>query len=110
MPVPNSDDTKHTHTQKFKDPPGQAESNWVWSPQYQIAMHQPETWGYVQFADAPGVCGLLCVWCVVLCVRGAGRTAASSAAACNSWLPVFNITALSPTRTRKTHAPPKNSK
>ncbi len=27
------------------------EFNWVWSPQGVIAMHRPETWGYVQFAD-----------------------------------------------------------
>ena len=27
-----------------------AEYNWVWSPQGVIAMHQPETWGYVYFA------------------------------------------------------------
>ena len=27
------------------------ENNWVWSPQGVIAMHRPETWGYVQFAD-----------------------------------------------------------
>lgn len=27
------------------------EYNWVWSPQGAIAMHQPETWGYVQFSD-----------------------------------------------------------
>ncbi len=27
------------------------ESNWVWSPQGVVAMHRPETWGYVQFAD-----------------------------------------------------------
>ncbi|MFA8434187.1 MAG: carbohydrate-binding family 9-like protein [Marinifilaceae bacterium] len=27
------------------------EYNWVWSPQGVIAMHQPETWGYVQFSD-----------------------------------------------------------
>lgn len=27
------------------------ESNWVWSPQYAINMHQPETWGYVQFSE-----------------------------------------------------------
>ncbi|WP_461629829.1 carbohydrate-binding family 9-like protein [Labilibaculum euxinus] len=26
------------------------EHNWVWSPQGVIAMHQPETWGYVQFS------------------------------------------------------------
>lgn len=27
------------------------EHNWVWSPQGAIAMHQPETWGYVQFSE-----------------------------------------------------------
>lgn len=27
------------------------ENNWVWSPQGRIAMHHPETWGYVQFAS-----------------------------------------------------------
>lgn len=27
------------------------EDNWVWSEQGVIAMHQPETWGYVQFSD-----------------------------------------------------------
>ncbi|GBF90662.1 hypothetical protein Rsub_03234 [Raphidocelis subcapitata] len=32
-----------------KDPPNQEPYNFVWSPQYQVAMHQPETWGYVQF-------------------------------------------------------------
>jgi hypothetical protein len=26
------------------------EDNWVWSPQYVIDMHRPETWGYVQFS------------------------------------------------------------
>ena len=27
------------------------EENWVWSPQGYIAMHAPETWGYVQFSE-----------------------------------------------------------
>lgn len=27
------------------------EYNWVWSEQGKIKMHQPETWGYVQFSD-----------------------------------------------------------
>ncbi len=27
------------------------ENNWVWSPQGVIAMHRPETWGYVQFSS-----------------------------------------------------------
>ena len=32
-----------------------SESNWVWSPQYEIDMHRPEHWGYVYFsADEPG--------------------------------------------------------
>ncbi|MEN0004286.1 MAG: carbohydrate-binding family 9-like protein, partial [Bacteroidota bacterium] len=30
------------------------EYNWVWSPQGAIAMHQPETWGYVEFRDRVG--------------------------------------------------------
>lgn len=28
-----------------------AEDNWVWSPQGSIAMHLPERWGFLQFAD-----------------------------------------------------------
>ncbi len=28
------------------------EDNWVWSPQGRIAMHYPEMWGIVEFADA----------------------------------------------------------
>ena len=31
-----------------KDPPDQSENNWVWSPQWEVAMHKPEMWGYVQ--------------------------------------------------------------
>ena len=32
--------------------PGEAnEDNWVWSPQGAIAMHQPESWGFLQFSD-----------------------------------------------------------
>jgi hypothetical protein len=27
------------------------EDNWIWSPQGVIAMHQPETWGFLQFSD-----------------------------------------------------------
>ena len=27
------------------------EHNWVWSPQGVINMHQPETWGFIQFSD-----------------------------------------------------------
>lgn len=32
--------------------PGRPEHNWVWSPQGVIDMHQPERWGYVQFAES----------------------------------------------------------
>jgi len=28
------------------------EDNWVWSPQYEIAMHLPERWGILQFEDS----------------------------------------------------------
>ncbi|MCB0565969.1 MAG: carbohydrate-binding family 9-like protein [Phaeodactylibacter sp.] len=28
------------------------EFNWVWSPQGVVAMHRPETWGFVQFTEA----------------------------------------------------------
>ena len=28
-----------------------SENYWVWSPQGRIAMHHPETWGYVQFSN-----------------------------------------------------------
>ena len=28
------------------------EDNWVWSPQGRIAMHYPEMWGIVEFAEA----------------------------------------------------------
>ncbi len=27
------------------------ENNWVWSPQGVVAMHQPETWGFLMFSD-----------------------------------------------------------
>jgi hypothetical protein len=29
----------------------------VWSPQHAVAMHKPETWGYVQFSAVPAVAG-----------------------------------------------------
>jgi hypothetical protein len=40
---------KRTHTVKGKEKP-LPEDNWVWSPQGVIAMHQPETWGFLQFS------------------------------------------------------------
>lgn len=30
---------------------GGSEDNWVWSPQGAVAMHQPETWGFMQFSE-----------------------------------------------------------
>jgi hypothetical protein len=37
-----------------KDPPDQPGYNFVWSPQWQVQMHQPETWGWVQFSTTQG--------------------------------------------------------
>jgi hypothetical protein len=37
--------------------PGEAEHNWVWSPQGLVAMHYPERWGYVFFLDSPEEAG-----------------------------------------------------
>ena len=39
---------------KYTKPRGRREDNWVWSPQWVINMHRPETWGYVQFSEAAG--------------------------------------------------------
>jgi hypothetical protein len=40
---------------KYRKIKGLAEDNWVWSPQFVVNMHRPETWGYVQFSTAsPG--------------------------------------------------------
>lgn len=33
--------------------PNRREDNWVWSPQGIIDMHEPGTWGFVEFAAAP---------------------------------------------------------
>jgi hypothetical protein len=41
---------KRTHLFNGKDKP-LPENNWVWSPQGVIAMHQPETWGFLQFSE-----------------------------------------------------------
>jgi hypothetical protein len=35
---------------RYRKPAGAKEDNWVWSPQYVVNMHRPETWGYVQFS------------------------------------------------------------
>jgi hypothetical protein len=36
---------------KYQRVRGRPEDNWVWSPQWVINMHRPETWGYVQFSN-----------------------------------------------------------
>lgn len=41
---------KRTHLIDGKEKP-LPENNWVWSPQGVIAMHQPETWGKLQFSS-----------------------------------------------------------
>lgn len=41
---------KRTHIVEGKEKP-LPENNWVWSPQGVVAMHQPETWGFVQFSE-----------------------------------------------------------
>jgi hypothetical protein len=38
---------------KYRRVKNRREDNWVWSPQWKINMHRPETWGYVQFSTAP---------------------------------------------------------
>lgn len=37
---------------KYRKVPNRPEDNWVWSPQWTVNMHRPETWGYVQFSTA----------------------------------------------------------
>jgi hypothetical protein len=38
---------------RYEKLPDAREDNWVWSPQGEVNMHRPETWGYVQFSTAP---------------------------------------------------------
>jgi hypothetical protein len=38
---------------KYRRLKNRREDNWVWSPQWAVNMHRPETWGYVQFSTAP---------------------------------------------------------
>jgi len=41
---------KRTHLVDGVEKP-MPENNWVWSPQGVVAMHQPETWGFLQFSE-----------------------------------------------------------
>ncbi len=50
MDVVNGKYQKRTHLVDGKQKP-LPEDNWVWSPQGVVNMHQPETWGFVQFSD-----------------------------------------------------------
>ncbi|CAE7593722.1 PPIA [Symbiodinium pilosum] len=45
---------KSPSCQSCPEPGSAHEDNWVWSPQYAIQMHQPETWGILQF-EGPSV-------------------------------------------------------
>lgn len=42
-----------TQGRDYRKVPGVNEHNWVWTPQYVVDMHRPETWGYVQFERTP---------------------------------------------------------
>jgi len=44
-PAPGADDGKP----KYEKTPGKPEDNWVWTPQWQIDMHDPRWWGRVKF-------------------------------------------------------------
>jgi len=48
--VVNGKYKKRTYLIDGKEKP-MPENNWVWSPQGVIAMHQPETWGFLQFSE-----------------------------------------------------------
>ena len=37
---------------KYRKVAGKPEHNWVWTPQYTVNMHRPETWGYLQFSSS----------------------------------------------------------
>lgn len=50
--IVNGKYVKRTHMVNGKEKP-LPEDNWVWSPQGVIAMHQPETWAYLQFSEVP---------------------------------------------------------
>eukprot|EP00435_Cladocopium_sp_Y103_P044007 s1288_g12.t1 len=43
---------KNASCQSCPSPGSPNEDNWVWSPQYEIAMHLPERWGILQFEDS----------------------------------------------------------
>ena len=49
------DTDEQTYSKKVNPTTGKPypEYNWVWSPQGAIAMHQPETWGFLQFSGVP---------------------------------------------------------
>lgn len=44
---------KKKSCQSCAAPGSEAEDNWAWSPQGQVAMHLPERWGLLQFATGP---------------------------------------------------------
>jgi hypothetical protein len=38
---------------QYRKVPDVREDNWVWSPQFQVDMHQPEHWGFLHFEGGP---------------------------------------------------------
>eukprot|EP00438_Fugacium_kawagutii_P036484 Skav209711 [mRNA] locus=scaffold36:393296:401638:- [translate_table: standard] len=48
---------KDPSCQSCPTPGAPNEDNWVWSPQYEIAMHLPDLWGILQFEDSVNVTG-----------------------------------------------------
>lgn len=50
--VANGMYVKDASCQSCAEPGSPVEDNWVWSPQGQVNMHAPETWGFLQFSDA----------------------------------------------------------
>jgi hypothetical protein len=48
-PKDASKDASDTARPAYVKTPGKPEDNWVWTPQWQIDMHDPRWWGRVRF-------------------------------------------------------------
>jgi len=51
LKVMNGKYQQYPSCQSCPVPGTNSEDNWVWSPQGAIAMHQPESWGFLQFSE-----------------------------------------------------------
>ncbi len=51
QPAPPIESAPGTPAFPYQKVPGKPEDNWVWSPQWQIDMHDPKYWGKVKFVD-----------------------------------------------------------